>query len=43
MEGLPAVITAISGQQASIAMMFLGQLRHLSVPLDALVSAQESH
>ena len=41
MEGLPAVITAIAGQQALIAMMFLGQLRHLSVPLDALVPAQE--
>jgi transcription antitermination factor NusG len=41
MEGLPAVITTITGQQARIAMMFLGQLRHVSVPLDALVPAQE--
>ena len=40
-EGLPAVITAIHINQASIAMMFLGQLRNLSVPIDALVPIGE--
>ena len=40
-EGLPAVITAIHINQASIAMIFLGQLRNLSVPIDALVPIGE--
>lgn len=36
-EGLPAVITEIHGHAATIAMLFLGELRTLTVPLDALL------
>ena len=36
MELLPAVVLTVRGKHAAIAMMFLGQLRHMSVPLSAL-------
>jgi transcription antitermination factor NusG len=35
-EGLPGVITAIEGERASVAIMFLGQVRQITVPLECL-------
>lgn len=41
-EGLPAVVTAIEpGDVASVSIMFLGQLRNVSLPLDCLVGRDE--
>jgi transcriptional antiterminator RfaH len=34
--GLPAVITAVTRETATIAIMMLGHLRNVSVPLDCL-------
>ena len=39
--GLPAVVTAVAGSQAVIAIMMLGQLRSLSVPTDCLTTRGE--
>ena len=41
MEGLPAVVLSTSHDHASIAVMFLGALRQISVPLDALTARQD--
>jgi transcriptional antiterminator RfaH len=39
--GLPAVVTHVSTETANIAVMFLGHLRNLLVPLDCLKARDE--
>jgi transcription antitermination factor NusG len=40
--GLPAVVTHLSTETANIAIMFLGHLRNVSVPLDCLKARDDS-
>ena len=40
-SGLPGVILAVEGENATVGVLFLGQLREVVYPADALVERQD--
>ena len=41
LAGLPAVVLAVEGENATVGVLFLGQLREVVYPFDALVERQD--
>jgi transcription antitermination factor NusG len=39
--GLPGVVLAVEGENATVGVLFLGQLREVTYPFDALVSRDD--
>jgi transcription antitermination factor NusG len=39
--GLPGVVLAVEGENATVGILFLGQLREVVYPFDALVERQD--